>query len=397
MRILALLLLASPLALAQDGAGTLIHSMDDLKVRNPEKNGRAETVDGKVGKAVKFSFDQDCSGAFCMTPIRGSADWDKAAGFSFWVKGDGSKHFGGLQFIWNDDYGARYDLMFPIDSTEWKKVVVAWRDLTPVMPTPSSKFLDPKTGNAPSKLSSLWFGKWWYWREYGAHSYVIDEMRLEPTIALDSNLYLPAGLPLERVQAKLKAGKPMTIVTMGDSLTDTRHWANRTINWPGLLHQKLQEHKVEARIVNPAIGGTELRQNLVLIPRWLAEAPEPDLVTVCFGGNDWNSGMREEMFRETVRETIDRVRRATKGKADVLILTTVPSFEMWATRDELGEGVRAAVSERKAGLADAEKAFHAVAADQREKLYCKDKVHLDPPGHAILATLVLAAIESGGK
>ena len=26
-------------------------------------------------------------------------------------------------------------------------------------------------------------------------------------------------------------------------------------------------------IVNPAIGGTQLRQNLVLIPRWLAKAP----------------------------------------------------------------------------------------------------------------------------
>jgi lysophospholipase L1-like esterase len=397
MRLLALLLLASPLALAQEPAGPLIHSMDDLKVRNPEKNGRAETVDGKVGKAVKFSFDKDCSGAFCMTPLRATADWDKAAGFSFWVKGDGSKNFGGIQFIWNDDYAARYDYMFPIDSTDWKKIVVPWRDLTPAMPPPSAKFLDPKTGNAPSKLSSLWFGKWWYWREYGAHSYTVDEMRLEPTIALDTNLYVPSGAPLERVQAKLKAGKPLTIVTMGDSLTDTRHWANRTVNWPGLLTKKLQERKIEARIVNPAIGGTELRQNLVLMPRWLAEAPEPDLVTVCFGGNDWNSGMRGEMFRETVRETIDRIRRATKGKADVLILTTVPSLEMWETRNELGEAARAAAAERKAGLADAEKAFHAVGEDRRAKLYCTDKVHLDPPGHEILASLVLAAIESGGK
>ena len=62
---LALLLLASPLALAQEPAGPLIHSMDGLKVGNPEKNGRAETVVGRVGKAVKFSFDKDCSGAFC--------------------------------------------------------------------------------------------------------------------------------------------------------------------------------------------------------------------------------------------------------------------------------------------------------------------------------------------
>ncbi|HLY74347.1 MAG TPA: GDSL-type esterase/lipase family protein [Planctomycetota bacterium] len=395
MRFLAFLL-AAPLLFAQD-ASTLIHSMDDLKVRIPEKNGHAETVDGKIGKAVKFSFDKDCSGAFCVTPIRGTADWDKAAGFSFWLKGDGSRNFGGLQFIWNDDYAARYDLMFPIDSTEWKKIVVPWRDLIPAMPPPAAKFLDPKTGNAPSKLSTLMFGKWWYWREYGAHSYSIDEMRLETKIELDTNLYIPSGAPLERVQAKLKAGKPITIVTMGDSLTDTHHWANRTINWPGILAKKLQDRKIDVKIVNPAIGGTELRQNLILMPRWLAEMPEPDLVTVCFGGNDWNSGMRGPMFLETVRETIDRIRRATRGKADVLIMTTVPSLEMWKTRDELGEAARAAAKERKSGLADAEKAFHDTPEDQREKLFCNDKVHMGPPGHEILASLVFASMESAGK
>ncbi|HEV3027189.1 MAG TPA: hypothetical protein VG457_06420, partial [Planctomycetota bacterium] len=93
MKLLAFLL-AAPLLLVQDGAGPLIHSMDDLQVRLPAKNGHAETVDGKIGKAVKFSFDKDCSGDFCATPIRGNAEWDKAAGFSFWLKGDGSKNFG---------------------------------------------------------------------------------------------------------------------------------------------------------------------------------------------------------------------------------------------------------------------------------------------------------------
>ena len=394
MKTLALLL-AAPLLLAQDG-GTLIHSMDDLKLRDPEKGAHSEIVDGKIGKAVKFTFEAE-KGYFVATPLRGKPEWDQAAGFSFWVNGDGSKSFGGLEFVWNDDYAVRYDYMFPIDSTEWKKVVVAWRDLIPPMPPPAAKWLDPKTGNAPSKLSSLWFGKWWYWREYPACSFSIDEMRLEPRIELDTNLYLPAGAPLARVQAKLKAGKPIRIVTMGDSLTDTHHWANRTVNWPGLLTKKLQDRKIDVQIVNPAIGGTELRQNLVLMPRWLAEAPEPDLVTVCFGGNDWNSGMRGPMFQETVRETIDRIRRATKGRADVLILTTVPSLEMWKTRDELGEAARAAAKERQSGLADAEKAFHDVPEAQREKLYCRDKVHLDPPGHEILASLVMAAIENGGK
>jgi lysophospholipase L1-like esterase len=389
--------LAALLALccaAPDGA--LIHSMDDLPVQNPKEKGRAEPAEGKFGKAVRFSFDDGCQSAFCITRLRGTPEWDRAAGFSFWVKGDGSKRFGGLQFIWNEDYGARYDFMFPIDGTEWKKIVVAWRDLVPALP--GAKFLDPKGGAAPSKFSSLWFGKWWYWRDYGAHSYAIDEMRLETSIDLDSNPHAPAGAPLERLLSKLKAGKPVTIVTMGDSLTDTRHWANRQVHWPALLARSIKEKfKSEVSVVNPAIGGTQLRQNLVLLPRWLAEAPEPDLVTVFFGANDWESGMRGEAFRESAREAIDRIRRATRGKADVLFLTTCPGLEKWTTMGELAEAVRAAAGERKAGLADVEKAFHAVPAEGREKLFCGDKVHLGVPGHETVAATVLRAIEAGGK
>ncbi|MBI3854555.1 MAG: hypothetical protein HY293_02560 [Planctomycetes bacterium] len=396
IRCSAALLLCSALLYAQEAGGTLVSSMDDLNITNPKEKGRAESVEGKVGKAVKFTYDDKCKNAFCITRIRATPEWDKAAGFSFWLKGDGSKHFGALQLIWNEDYAARYDYAFPLDKTEWRKIVVAWRDLVPVLPT--GKFLDPKSGNAPSKLGSFWFGKWWYWRDEAAHSYTIDEIRLEPSIAPDAGDYAPKGNPLERIQAKVKAGKPVTIVTMGDSLTDYSHWANRQVNWPTLLTQKLKEkHKVEAKIVNPAIGGTQLRQGLIHIPLWLAEAPEPDLVTVCYGGNDWEAGMRGETFRETVRETIDRVRRATRGKADVLFLTTVPSVEAWTTRAELSEAVRAAAAERKAGLGDAEKAFHAAGGDKKESLFCSDKVHLGPVGHELFAATVLSAIEGGGK
>jgi lysophospholipase L1-like esterase len=375
--------------------GALVNSMDDVRVQAPKEKGHFESVEGKVGKAVKFSFDNGCKSQFCMTNIRATPEWDKAEGFSFWLKGDGSKHFGCIQLIWNEDYGARYDVAFPLDSTEWKKITVAWRDLVPALPTPSSKPIDAKLGNAPSKLGVMWFGKWWYWRDDAAHSYTIDEIRLEAKVALDTELYLPKGNPLERVQAKVKAGKPITIITMGDSLTDYNHWANKPINWPTLLKEKLKAKGVEAKIINPAIGGTQLRQGLIQLPLWVAEAPEPDLVTVCYGGNDWESGMRGDMFRDTCRETIDRIRRATKGKTDVLFMTTVPGLEAWTTRDELGEAARTAAKERKSGLADTEKAFHAVGSEKRTELFCRDKVHLGPVGHETVAAAVLAAIEAG--
>ena len=117
-----------------------------------------------------MSFPDNSKSIFAMRSARATAEWDKAAGFSFWVKGNGKSGFGGLQLIWNDDYALRYDLAFPIGGKEWSKVTVAWRDLIPVLPAPNSKPLDPGE-NPPSRISQIWFGKWWYWRDVGAQTF----------------------------------------------------------------------------------------------------------------------------------------------------------------------------------------------------------------------------------
>ena len=183
-------------------------------------------------------------------------------------------------------------------------------------------------------------------------------------------------------------------MTMGDSLTDFRHWANRLVSWPKLLQKELEEkYHTRVTLINPAIGGTQLRQNLVLMPRWLARAPEPDLVTVCFGFNDWDAGMRGEQFFEAYKDAIDRIRRATRGKADVLILTTTPAVARWTTMAELAEACRKAARERHAGLADTEKAFLAAGRQKKEWLFAWDRTHLCPAGHQLVARTVLEAVE----
>lgn len=291
-------------ALAAPADGLLIASMDELVFTAPKGKGKAELVEGKVGKAVRFSFDKDARAAFFTSNLRGTPAWDKAAGFSFWVRGDGTDQFAGLQLIYNDDYALRYDLCFLVKGKDWQKVTVAWSDLVPVLPGPKAKPLGAE-GNPPSKVSALWFGKWWYWSDYPPYTFTVDEIRLEPTIERDSRDYKPEGNPLARVEAKLKAGKPVTVVTMGDSLTDARHHANRKTNWPALLAEKLKARaKSEVTIHNPAIGGTQLRQNLVLMPRWLNAAPEPDLVN----GVVWRERLGVGDARTRVRACLCRSR-----------------------------------------------------------------------------------------
>jgi lysophospholipase L1-like esterase len=379
---------------AQDG---LIDALDTASFKFAEGKGQANLVDGKVGQAMQLAFPENSKSVFAMRPARATSEWDKAAGLSFWVKGDGKSRFGGLQLIWNEDYALRYDYAFPIHGSEWRKITVAWRDFVPVLPSPKARPLDPRE-NAPSKVTQLWFGKWWYWRDVGAETMVIDELRLEPVIELDTADYKPAKGPLARVAAKLKAGQPVTIVTMGDSLTDVKHWTNQKTNWPALLKAKLKERfGSEVTIVNPAIGGTQLRQNVVLMPIWAHDTPAPDLVTVCFGYNDWDAGMRGPQFQEAQQDAVDRIRRATKGQADVLLMTPARALTRWNDMAELGEATRQAAGARNAGIVDLEAAFERAGKDDRARLIASDKVHLSLAGQELIAESLLTALTEAAK
>ncbi len=224
-------------------------------------------------------------------------------------------------------------------------------------------------------------------------------MTLEQTIARDSTDYTPATAGLPRTLSTLQAGKAITVVTMGDSLSDKRHWANREQLWSELLIQQLQDrYGSQVTLVNPAIGGTTLSQNMILMPRWLSETANPDLVIIWFGGNDWDSGVRGTRFREYLDAVVQRIRRVTKGQTEVLILTTCPSLEKWDTRNQLCSAARDVATERKTGLADIAALFHEAGSPEaalQRQYWAWDKVHLGPAGHTLVAQAVLAAITSG--
>jgi lysophospholipase L1-like esterase len=388
---------------AEEAAPTVIFDMDTA-VHKPTLMGMSKTpagiievVDGKFGKACKFSFAADAKGGFFTGRVNATPEWDSAAGISFWVKGDGSASWGGLELIDDEDFALRYAYCFPIDSTEWRKITVSWSDLIPELP--AGKFVNAKDGYPASKFRNFWFGKWWYWADYPANSFTIDQVALERTIAADATDYTPAKAGVGRLLAKLKASKPVTIVTMGDSLSDKRHWANRQVLWSELLAAELKKtYAGQVTLVNPSMGGTELRQNLILMPRWLKDAPEPDLVTVWFGFNDWSSGMRGPAWKETLRLAVDRIRRMTRGTSDVLLMTTCPAMERWDAMEELAEAARSVAAEKKTGLADIAAAFHERGArlDARPALYCSDKAHLGKDGHTLVCQTVLKAIAESG-
>ncbi|MGA2497433.1 MAG: GDSL-type esterase/lipase family protein [Tepidisphaeraceae bacterium] len=380
-------------------ADSVIFDMDTIRHRPTEITrdkqkmpaGTAELVDGKFGKAVRFTFVDGSQSGFMTAPVRATPDWVAADGFSFWVKGDGSNSWGGIEIIDKSDFALRYAYCFPIDSTEWKKIVVPWSELTPELAGP---LVNARGGYAPSGFGNFWFGKWFYWRDYPAHSYTIDQVALEKKTDVEE---LPAVEPgLKRFREKLKSGKPVTIVTMGDSLSDTRHWANKQVLWSQLLAAGLKaKYGSEVKLINPAMGGTTLSQNLVVMPRWMKEAPSPDLVLVWFGFNDWDSGVRGPRFAEYLRTAVDRIRRQAHGSADILLLTTAPAHGRWETMKELEQAVRDVAAEKKTGLADVAAEFRKPGTPDdalKQGIWAWDKVHLGPKGHETAKDVVLRAI-----
>ena len=152
------------------------------------------------------------------------------------------------------------------------------------------------------------------------------------------------------------------------------------------------------KLVNPAIGGTTLSQNVILMPRWLREAPAPDLVIIWFGGNDWDSGVRGPRYKEYLTMAVDRVRRETKGHADVLVMTTCPGFAAWETRNELCVAAYEVARDLKTGFVDAATAFHKASSREealRRKYWAWDNVHLGPGGHELIADAVEILINQG--
>jgi lysophospholipase L1-like esterase len=390
--LLTLMMLVAPAGLRAQ----VIDDMDVNRFLDPEPTkagdvrGISTAVAGPVGEAVTFAFEDMNRNAFFRREIAADSTWDRSDGFSFLLKGDGSDGVGGLEWIGAGNFERRYAVAFSLRDTSWTRVTALWRDVIPELSR--IPFLDTEDFG-PGDFGHLMLGKWYYWRDYGPHSFSVDDVRLEGEIEAGAEPALPAGDPLGRVKAKLARGDSVTIVLMGDSLTDYRHWANREVNWPTLLKARLNSASRSAvQIINTAIGGTELNQNLILMPGWV-DTVKADLVTVCFGYNDWSSRGRGLQFEASARYAVDRIRRLTG--AEVLLMTTAPAVERWTEMEEMAEAIRGTSADRRTGLVDVAAVLHAIGdgdLEARGNLFVRDNVHLGPPGHEAVAEAVARAL-----
>jgi lysophospholipase L1-like esterase len=409
--IAALLLVGGlPLVFAEEEAsGPVIFDMDTIRHKADEKAPAAkiELVDGKFGKACQFAFAKG-EGNQILTGFTSAKDFDQYEGFSFWLKGDGSDAWISFELIDSKNYALRYAYAFPAKSTEWKKIMVAWKDVVPEIAGP---LMGVKDGFNPSSIDPWWIGRWGpYWRPRDAGTFTIDQVCLEKKIPQDTTDYTPKDAPLAKLVAKLKAKKPITFVSMGDSLTDKAHNSNANAQtWAELLAKKIKDtYGSEVTYINPALGGTQLNQNLVVMGKWEAQAPSPDLVTVFFGGNDYGNftaqktsdGDMTQFFGQWQAQNIDRLRRQTKGSPDIILMTTAPGFKAWDTYKPLIDATKAVAKDKKTALCDIDALFHAAGTAEdvlKAKYWHWDNVHMGPKGHEAICEAMMKLIEGEKK
>ena len=129
---------------------------------------------------------------------------------------------------------------------------------------------------------------------------------------------------MQAILGKLKRGEHVTIVALGDSITeDTFHTRGR-MNWVGLLREAIFEAYGNGlcTMVNSGVCGSSYREALTRLDRDVLRFA-PDLVILALGMNDAIRG-REGLaeFTEDVRRCVARIRAETT--AEILIRTPNP-------------------------------------------------------------------------
>jgi lysophospholipase L1-like esterase len=139
---------------------------------------------------------------------------------------------------------------------------------------------------------------------------------------------------LPRTIAKLREGKPVSVVLLGDSIStgcNASGWGEGAPFQPAyqnLLKMHLESHySTEIQLTNLAVGGTSTPWGITQIPK-VVEA-KPDLIILAFGMND-SSGRSPEEYGKNISEMIAAARE-TCPDAEFILVASMLGNRDWTT------------------------------------------------------------------
>jgi len=403
-----LALLAAIVSLPPGGAQAetqaVLDPCEDISHWETSGEATVSKVEGRQGPAIllRFTTDEKKAPAFVHRPVRGDITWQTPeGGLGLWLRGDGSDGFFAVELV-DSSFKLRYAALVSLAETSWHRVHIPWREFTPEIYHPSAKPLPlyhPGGGFKAHIPRHLFIGRWFYFlNHFDAYQVTIDHITLETALPFDTTDYTPPEQGIPRTQAKLRAKEPVTIVCMGDSITFGVGAGGPQEAYPGKLEALLRERfgYEGVRVVNSGVGGLQVPQGSVLIPRDVVPY-EPDLVTVLYGYNDLApGGVAPDQFEDAVGVFIDRVRRLTKGHAEVLLITSLPgtSEEAWERLQAGAEVICKLAREKRCGLCDASSSFRELGRETLIAEYFRtgDVAHPNAKGQDLLARVLFEAV-----
>jgi len=211
------------------------------------------------------------------------------------------------------------------------------------------------------------------------------------------------------VSDPLSAAEPVTIVTLGDSITKGhRAGVKKDETFSAVLEQRLKQRGTAASVVNVGIGGERTDQALERLDRDVL-ARDPALVVIMYGTNDSYvdqgkkaSRITEAEYRDNLMQLIDRVRKA--GSTPVLM--TEPRWGKQGGANGLGEhpnvrleqfmvACRNVAKLKKVPLVDNFRVWSEHEAKGTDVgTWTTDECHPNPAGHVVIADAMLPVILS---
>ncbi len=326
-----------------------------------------------------------------------------ATGISFEVKGDGSKYFATVFLAYTSNVFNGYEASFPLSSKGWEKVYIPFsKFIQNDLPWAVKRKVTVETLTLdPGKIKAIGFGRGSQFHKFYPKQckFEIRNIALAKVAAPKS----PAGFSkgLDRTIALIKAKKPVTILLLGDSITDFGR--NRTYAY--YCGQMITKHfGSKVNVVNCGIGGHTVRGGCIVLPRSLRTMPKPDLVCMLYGANDCKavtpqSGFGSKAFQSQIEKLIDEVRAGTGGKTDILLINGVPRLENKGRLKSSGavekivNGVKAAAAAKDTAYLDTFNVYLKLDPQKRLKYY-RDSIHQQDAGQRFIGDLMFKEISN---
>jgi lysophospholipase L1-like esterase len=378
-----------------------IDSMDDASTwkRKPPNQMTIKTDENpKEGTgAMHVNCMKGYLNGLAFKTFKAPKSWNGYDGISFWIKGDGSDNFGVVR-IQCGSYHKGYLGTFPLKNKTWSEVRIAWADLV------SARMIDLNSadGYRASDIDFIGFGKSWTFttkHEKPALSLSVDDLRLVKGIAPQRGRVPIQKFPtLTGAVQKMKEGKEVKILALGDSITWGSAGAGDPGPYPAKIEKMLREHYRNEKIVviNKAIGGSSTTKGRQWAVRDISGV-RADLVTIMFGYNEMPpkndpEGGTKLYVRRLVRY-LEEVAALMGTPPSCVILSPIPGKDRnWDSLDPYARGIRAFVKQHpNLTLSDVNAHFKGVGKLEYAKLMA-DEAHPNERGQEEMAKVVFRAI-----